>query len=121
VILLDLARANDTKNMPNARKEIKIGGFIKLLLKFWPRVAIVLLARQQGIKDSPFGQLHDIFSGVERVDIVPYQPGSRGFAIILDRHTALYFNQNGDHFAYDGFEVGEYGGGDVTIFDNLPR
>lgn len=93
---------------------------MKLLLKFWPRAAITLLARQQGIKDSPFGPFHDIFSSVERVDIIPYQSGSRGFMIILDRHTALYFNQDGDHFVYDGFEVGEYDKGDVTIFDNLP-
>ncbi|MFH1162362.1 MAG: hypothetical protein V1696_03790 [Candidatus Jorgensenbacteria bacterium] len=107
--------------MANTRKEIKISWYTRLLLKLWPRAAITFLARQQGIKNSPFGPLHDIFSGVERVDIVPYQPGSRGFMIILDRHTALYFNQNGNHFAYDGFEVGEYSGGDVTIFDNLPR
>lgn len=107
--------------MANTKKEIKISWYTRLLLKLWPRAAIAFLARQQGIEDSPFGPLHDIFSGVGRVDIVPYQSGSRGFMIILNRHTALYFNQDSDHFTYDGFEVGKYDGGDVTIFDKLPQ
>ena len=39
--------------------------------------------------------------------------------IVIDRSTALYFYQDSDHFKYDGFEIGEYEKGDVTIFDNF--
>lgn len=102
-------------------KKIKINWFTKALLKFWPNLAIKLLARKQGIKNSPFDKLHDIFSKTERIDVFPCQTGSRGFKIVFNRQTALYFNQDGDHFVYDGFEVGKYEKGDVTIFDNAPK
>jgi len=100
-------------------EEVKISRLIKLLLKFWPSLAVKLLARKQGIKNSPFERLHDIFSKAERIDIFPYKSGGRGFIVVLDQKTALYFNQDGDRFVYDGFEVGKYEKGDVTIFDYL--
>src|SRR3989344_4909754 len=60
---------------------------------------------------------HELFKKSERIDIAPSKSGLRGFQLIIDGSTALYFYQDGDHFVYDGFEGGEYGKGDVTIFD----
>lgn len=60
-----------------------------------------------------------MFATAKRVDIFPLTSGERGFVLMLNKNTALYFYQDGDHFIYDGFEVGEYDGGDVTIFDHL--
>ena len=62
---------------------------------------------------------NNLFSGVGRVDIFPSMSAQRGFQIILNKSTALYFHQDGDHFVFDGSETGEYDGGDVTIFDKL--
>ncbi|MFH1990390.1 MAG: hypothetical protein ABIJ19_00855, partial [Patescibacteria group bacterium] len=56
-----------------------------------------------------------------RIDILPSESGLRGFVVVLDRKTAIYFYQDGDHFVYDGFEMGRYDKGDVTIFDNTKR
>ena len=97
---------------------MEINWFTKLLLRFRPNLGIKILARKQEIKNSPFEQLHDIFAKSERIDISPYASGSRGFIITIDQNTALYFNQDGDHFIYDGFEVGKHEKGEVTIFDN---
>jgi hypothetical protein len=70
-----------------------------------------------GIETSK--KAHALFEKVERVDIVPSRSNMRGFQIILDGLLSLYFSQDGDHFVYDGFEMGPYEDGDVTIFDKL--
>ena len=44
---------------------------------------------------------------------------NRGLIITLDQKFTLWFFQDGDHFVYDGFEIGEYEKGDVTIFDSI--
>ena len=41
--------------------------------------------------------------------------------LVIDQKDALYFYQDGDHFSYDGCEIGEYEKGEVTIFDNLEK
>ena len=51
----------------------------------------------------------------QKIDIVPLGPGSQGFQFIIDSSTSLYFYQDGDHFVYDGYEMGQYGKGEVTI------
>ncbi|MEK7065330.1 MAG: hypothetical protein AAB963_02700 [Patescibacteria group bacterium] len=52
----------------------------------------------------------------------PLQPLSgndgRGFIIFVDNKISFWFFQDGDHFKYDGFEMGEYGDGNVQVFDN---
>lgn len=98
--------------------EIKINWFTKLLLKFWPSLAMKQLAKKIGINNPVFDQAHKLFSQVERIDIFPLKGSPRGFMIVIDKETALYFYQDGDHFVYDGYEMGEYDKGDVTIFDN---
>jgi len=89
-----------------------------MVLKFWPGLAIRLLTKKSGTSWPLVDKLHNLFGKITRVDIVP-TVGGRGFIIILDKKISLYFYQDHDHFSYDGFGVGEYDGGDVTIFDNL--
>jgi len=61
--------------------------------------------------------LHEELAKNKRVDISPTSGGGRGFIIVLDQKTSFYFYQDGDHFIYDGCEMGEYEKGDVTVFD----
>jgi hypothetical protein len=99
-------------------KEVKVGLFTRLLLCFWPRYGIRRLTKACGfLTPDTCWKLHDILASVGRVDIVPSKSGFRGFSIVFDNLFALYFNQDGDHFAYDGYEFGDYDNGDVTVFD----
>lgn len=98
---------------------MKIKRFEKILLLLSPKLGMKKLAKKMGIKNVLFDKAHELFSNVERLDIIPTQSETRGFIMILDGQTALYFYQNGDHFSYDGYEMGEYDKGDVTIFDHL--
>lgn len=101
---------------------MKINWFTKLSLKFRPNLTMKYMAKKIGIENPIFEQLHQVFHQVKRVDLIPFLPSQhsrRGFMIVLDRKTALYFYQDGDHFIYDGFEMGEYDKGDVAVFDNL--
>lgn len=100
--------------------EIKISWYQKILLKFWPRLAFKKFAKDIGIPNPIFDKVHEVFGSAERIDIYPISGTHRGFILVLDLKTALYFYQDGDHFVYDGFEMGEYERGDVTIFDHLP-
>jgi len=100
---------------------IKITWFTKLIFKLWPELAMMRVARKMGISDPLFNEAQELFSKVRRIDILPSTSGLRGFILVLDRKTALYFYQDGDHFVYDGFEMGKYEKGDVTIFDDLRR
>ncbi len=79
----------------------------------------MLLARKFGLSNDVAEEADHLFRRVERIDIFLSRAGNRGFQIILDGTTALYFNQDGDHFVYDGWEVGKYEKGDVTLFDNV--
>ena len=100
---------------------IKITWFTKLMFKFWPGFAMMRMARKMGISDPLFNEAQELFSKVRRIDILPSASGLRGFIVVLDRKTALYFCQDGAHFIYDGFEMGRYDKGEVTIFDNSKR
>lgn len=113
-------REKDFKNtkfdMANL-KDARVPWLTRLLLKFWPSVGIQRLTEYLGMSSELSTPAHNLFEKVKRVDIIPSASGQRGFCLILDRMTALYFYQDGDHFVYDGFEVGDYDKGDVTIFD----
>jgi len=76
-------------------------------------------ASKQGINSSHFEKAHKLFSNVKRIDFFPLTSGLRGFIIVMDQKTALYFYQDDDHFVYDGFEMGPYEKGKVTIFDKI--
>lgn len=103
------------------KQKIKITWLDKILLKFWPFLAMKHLAKKMKIKNPIFDQAHALFTKVDRIDLMPSRSEERGFIIILDRQTALYFYQDGDRFIYDGFEMGEYDKGDVTIFDQIKK
>ena len=96
--------------------EKQLSWFVKTLLKLWPRLGMLYLSKNIGIRNPIFDKAQEIFGQSERIDIFP-AAAPRGFVIVIDRQTALYFYQDGDHFVYDGFEMGEYEKGDVTIFD----
>ncbi|MFH0829320.1 MAG: hypothetical protein V1907_04045 [Candidatus Kerfeldbacteria bacterium] len=99
---------------------MKITRYSKLLFKLWPQLFFHQFARKIGINNPAFEQAHELFDKVERIDLFPLNgSNSRGFMIVLDGKTSLWFYQDGDHFKYDGFEMGEYEKGDVTIFDCL--
>lgn len=97
----------------------KVTWLDKVLLKIWPSLEMRRLAKRMKINNIIFDRLHDIFNKTEKIDIFPARGNERGFIIVLERQTALFFYQNGDHFEYDGFEMGKYVRGDVTIFDHL--
>jgi len=100
-------------------KGMGIGWFTRVMLFCWPRHGVWLLARDLGMSNDIAEEADHFFRKIRRVDIFPSRAGSRGFQIIVDETTALYFNQDADHFVYDGWEVGKYEKGDVTIFDNV--
>ena len=106
----------DFKNL----KKDGVGWFTRLMLRVWPMQGLVRLAHELGLESKHMKKANDLFFDVEKVDIVPLQGGQRGFQIVLDRNTALYFYQDGDHFIYDGSEVGKYEKGDVSVFDSSP-
>lgn len=103
----------------NNKNKDKVSWFTKLGLKYFPNTVLKNLAKDKNINNIVFDKLHDVFVKTNRVDIFPCKANSRGFILVLDKETALYFYQDGDHFVYDGFEMGEYDNGDVTIFDQI--
>jgi len=100
-------------------KELHMTWFDRMLLKMRPQMFFHRFARHMGIRNPSYSKAHELFDKVERIDLFPLNSNSRGFMIVLDGNTSLWFCQNGDHFEYDGFEMGEYEKGDVTVFDSL--
>lgn len=98
---------------------MKINWLDKIILKLFPTWGMKRLARKGGVENMVFDKLHEVLTGVDRVDIQPFMSGTRGFVLVLDRETALYFQQDGDKFVYEGYEMGKFEGGDVTVFDEL--
>ena|SRR3989344_4399967 len=98
-------------------KESGISWKTRMLLRWFPLWGVRSLSRELGVDPDVTDKVHTAFKGTERIDLVPLRSGHRGFQLIIDGSTSIYFNQDGDHFVYDGFESGEYEKGDVTIFD----
>ena len=95
--------------------------YTRLFFRLFPRMTIKHLGRQMA-GGIDFSALQGTLVKTKRVDLVPLNgDNSRGFQIILDSKVALYFYQDGDHFSYDGYEVGEYEKGDITILDHLKK
>jgi len=90
----------------------------RFLFRHWPNLALRLFAKEIGIQNIAFDKAHELFNRVNRIDFFPSR-GDRGFILVIDRKTALFFYQDGDHFEYDGFEMGPYARGDVTILDGI--
>lgn len=98
-------------------RDTKIPWKTRFFLRFWPMIGIRLLAEDFKMSNELSNPAHKLFQRVGRVDIAPSGSGERGFQLILNGNTALYFYQEEDHFIYDGFEIGDYEKGEVTIFD----
>ncbi len=78
------------------------------------------MARKQGLNSKKIKYADKLFRDTKRIDIQPLSGSDgRGFIIFLDNQLSLYFYQDGDHFYFDGFEIGEYDSGDVKVFDGL--
>lgn len=90
------------------------------LLKYCPNAAMRLFAKRIGIKNPIFDKAHEALFNTERIDFFPTS-GGRGLVMVIDRQTALFFYQEKDHFVYDGYEMGEYSKGDVTVFDAIEK
>jgi hypothetical protein len=110
------------KGMPMPKnckfKEVRVGFFTRFLLVFFPHWGVRRLTKECGfLTPDMCWKLHDVLASVGRIDVVPSRSGFRGFSIVFDNLFALYFNQDGDHFTYDGYEFGDYDNGDVTVFD----
>lgn len=98
----------------------KVGWFTRLMFKFWPFLGVKLINRRLGVKNEIFEVAQELFSKAKFVDVFPTNSRySRGFILVLNRDAAFFFDQDGDHFKYDGFEMGKYEKGDITIFDNV--
>jgi hypothetical protein len=105
----------DTEFLKDARVSLLTKALLGISLK-WGMARLAKELARPGGKLSK--RAHALFSQVEKVDIVPSRSDLRGFQIILDRGFSLFFYQDGDHFVYDGFEMGPYKAGDVTVFDD---
>ncbi len=103
----------DFKNL----KESGVSWWTRILLRISPLRGVKRLSRELGVDPDLAEKAHEVFSGAKRIDIISSQSGERGFQLIIDGSTALYFYQHGDHFVYDGWENGEYEKGDITVFD----
>ncbi len=99
---------------------LKINWFTKLMMRLTPRTFLKYATRQQGLDRKKIDYAMKLFGESKRIDIQPLSSRSgRGFVIYLDNKLSLHFYQDGDHFYYDGLEIGEYENGDVTVFDSL--
>ena len=99
---------------------LKINWFTKILMRFVPKTFLLYVAKKQGIKPQKIDYAMKLFGENSRVDIHPLpNRNGRGFIVILDNKLSLYFYQDGDHFYYDGCEIGEYEKGNVTVFDKI--
>ena len=92
----------------------------RLLMRFFPKVFLKTHAEKLNIGGDKLELAYKLFDGCKRIDIQPLAgTGGRGFIICLDNKLTLWFYQDGDHFKFDGIEMGEYGNGEVTVFDAL--
>ena len=93
----------------------------KFLIKFFPKLFLRRAAKKQGLDSARLDLAENLFRSCQRIDIQPLAGGSRGFILTLDNKLTLWFYQDGDHFVYDGYEIGQYENGEVTVFDSLKR
>lgn len=99
-------------------KCVQPGFLTRTLLWLVPRWGVARLEREMGYPSTrAVEKMHELLKKTQRVDVLPAVGGGRGFQIVLDGGLSLYFFQDGDHFVYDGFELGVYERGDVTLFD----
>jgi len=99
---------------------MQISWFIKFLAKFQPKLLFYLAAKENKLEYKKIELADKLFKDAERIDFQP-SGGAKGRSLVmyLDNKLSLHFYQNGDTFEYDGFEIGPYENGEVTVFDNI--
>lgn len=101
---------------------MKLNWYTKYLMRFNPRGLFAQAAREQGIDNRKIDAAEALFRNAKRIDIQPLSgEHGRGFIITINNGLSLWFNQDGDAFVYDGFEIGPYDNGDITVFDSLKQ
>jgi|GEM_PF-1454260 len=94
----------------------------RFIFRYFPQLGMCIFARGINADYSMLEILDKAFHQAKHVDIFPFSPkdgGQRGFMLVLDRKMAFYFYQDGESFQYDGYEMGEYKKGNVTVFDEI--
>lgn len=92
----------------------------RFLDEYFPALVDAIAWMSGGAGYRNLSRLHRALSASERVDLIPFDWGRRGFVVLLDHEVALHFTQDGDGFAYAGYDTGDFDAGDVTLFDDLP-
>lgn len=104
----------------NNLKSLAIPWYRRWLLKIAPKLFMKLSACDLGLEGKEMDLAYKLFGNAKRIDIQPLAGiDGRGFIVFIDKKLSLWFFQDGDHFVFDGVEMGEYGNGDVTVFDRL--
>ena len=97
---------------------IGLNRFTKLLMRFSPKLFLRLAAKEQKVDYQDLEYAMELFGKAKRIDFQPLSGTSgRGLIITLDQKLSLWFFQDGDNFKFDGYEMGEYNKGEVTVFD----
>ncbi len=100
------------------RKIIGSNRFTKFLMRFSPKLFLRLAAKEGGIDYQDLERAMELFGKAKRIDFQPMSgTDGRGLVITLDQKLSLWFYQDSDHFTFDGYEIGEYDKGKVTVFD----
>jgi hypothetical protein len=97
---------------------LKLPWHTRLMLKFFPHWFLKNEFEKIGGESDALDHASELFSD-KRIDIQPLSGDHRGFIITIDNQLSLFFYQDGDHFKFDGYEMGKYENGDVTVFDKL--
>ncbi len=93
----------------------------KLLMKISPGWFMNMRAKKLGLDYKKVDLAFKLFRDA-KIHIQPLSGvNGRGFIMFIDNKLSLWFNQDGDCFKYDGFEMGEYDGGEVTVFDGIQK
>lgn len=100
-------------------KGLKINRFAQFIYRHIPKYWIWRIIRARKI-DPSFLLIDRLLRRYTKVHIAPLR-NSRGFLLTLDGQVSLWFNQEGNYFEYDGWEIGEYRDGDVTVLDKCPK
>lgn len=102
----------------NKNSDFKLPWYERFLMRYWPKMFFRIYANKNNVGDQPIDCSEGLFRNAKRIDLSISQSGSRGFIITLNNNFSLFFYQDGDTFKYDGFEIGEYENGDITVLDN---
>lgn len=107
---------------PGDMSQLDIPWYQKAILKISPRLFMRWQACKTDLDYSLVERAEELFGKGKRIHIQPLSGVSgRGFILFIDNKVSFWFYQNGDHFEYDGFEMGEYDDGDVLVFDGLKQ